>query len=174
MIVVGACGSSLALHGLQFVTPWITVADGKGKFLSHLELQLTASGDALTSVRWETEYVEETPPAHISMHTTWAHALEHDLDSALTFLFAASACITLALLYRVVSKHGHLLSAWVADVFGEGELVAEDADDGHRARQGDGRAHHHARTDSRLQHIQRAPNRLPHRPRLADASRKLD
>ena len=59
---------SLALHGMQLVTPWITLADGQGRFLSHLELQLTASGDALTAVRWEGQYVDEHPPDQISVH----------------------------------------------------------------------------------------------------------
>ena len=96
---------SLALHGLQFVTPWITVADGKGKFLSHLELQLTASGDALTAVRWETEYSDE-PPAHVSVQTTWEHALEHDLESALALLFFLVACVAAVLAYATCSTHG--------------------------------------------------------------------
>jgi hypothetical protein len=99
-------GSSLALHGLQFVTPWIVVADGNGRFLSHLDLLLTASGDALTAVRWETQYVDETPPTHISVHTTWQHSLEHDLSSALSVLFVVAAVLVAALAYATCRQHG--------------------------------------------------------------------
>ena len=96
---------ALALHGLDFVTTWITVADGKGKFLSHLELLLTASGDALTGVRWETEYVDDEPPAHVSVHTAWNHEADADLDSALNALFYISALITILLVYFVCRDH---------------------------------------------------------------------
>ena len=63
---------SLALLGLQFITPWITVADGSGRHLEQLELRLTASGDSLAGVRWEGHYVDNTggefaPPAHIAL-----------------------------------------------------------------------------------------------------------
>ena len=109
---------SLALHNLQFVTPWITVSDGKGRFLSHLDLSLTASGDALTAVRWEPEYVEQEPPEHISVHTTWEHAKEHDLESALAFLFLSCAFISAWVLYTVCQKHGR---STLAKVFSDDE-----------------------------------------------------
>ena len=120
--------SSLALHGLQFVTPWITVADGKGRFLSHLELQLTAAGDALTAVRWETEYVDEAPPNHISVHTKWEHALEHDLSSALTLLFLVAGCLAAALAYFTCRKHGGSTIAKL--LYDEDDYSGEPRDEG--------------------------------------------
>jgi hypothetical protein len=120
--------SSLALHGLQFVTPWITVADGKGRFLSHLELQLTAAGDALTAVRWETEYVDEAPPNHISVHTKWEHALEHDLSSALTLLFLVAGCLVAALAYFTCRKHGGSTIAKL--LYDEDDYSGEPRDEG--------------------------------------------
>ena len=129
---------SLALHGLQFVTPWITVADGKGRFLSHLQLLLTASGDELTSVRWDTEYVEEEPPAHISVQTTWEHALEHDLESALTLLFVLCAALAVAIIYVTCSRHGRsTLSKLFADSDGEARLEYDVYDRRDRYYRGD-------------------------------------
>ena len=136
--------SSLALHGLQFVTPWITVADGKGRYLSHLELLLTASGDALTAVRWETQYQEQYPPDHISMQTTWEHALEHDLSSALTLLFLVAAGIVASLVYATCTAHGRsTVGRLLSDEYAEREREEEhDSDDYdgpsyRRARRGD-------------------------------------
>mmetsp|Transcript_51292 Transcript_51292/g.133225 ORF Transcript_51292/g.133225 Transcript_51292/m.133225 type:complete len:214 (+) Transcript_51292:100-741(+) len=99
---------SLALHGMQIVTPWITVADGRGRFLSQIELQLTALGSELSSLRWETQYVDEEPPAHITVHTVWEHAREHDLESALALLFAVAAVLALIVLWITCAKDGEV------------------------------------------------------------------
>ena len=130
---------SIALHGLQFITPWITVADGNGRFLSHLELLLTASGDALSAVRWETEYVDEEPPAHVTVHTTWEDALEHDLESALGLLFVVAACLVAYLVRATCRKHGASTLA---------KLFADDAD-GDEYRDVDRVRYHHERRGGR-------------------------
>ena len=137
---------ALALHGLQFVTPWITVADGKGRYLSHLTLLLTASGDALTAVRWETQYVygqNTGPPDHITMQTTWDHALEHDLSSALTLLFLVAAGILASLVYATCTAHGRsTLGKLLSDDYEREREEDNDSDDAvpsyRRARRGDG------------------------------------
>ena len=97
---------SFALHGLRFATPWIVVADGDGRFLSQLEFRLTALGDELAAVRWETQYDDEEPPAHIIVRTVWDHATEHDLGAALTLAFAVAATTVLLLLWCTCARHG--------------------------------------------------------------------
>ena len=66
---------SFALLSLQVTTPWITVSTGTGRYLSHLELGLTASGDSVTAVRWSGEYLDEHddsgPPQHIGLRLVW-------------------------------------------------------------------------------------------------------
>ena len=99
-------GSSLALQGLQLTTPWITVADGKGRFLSHLTLSLTASGGTLSAMRWDTLYVDEEPPPHIIIGTVWDHAIEEDLATALGVLYVVAAALVLALAWRTCTAHG--------------------------------------------------------------------
>ena len=95
---------SLALSGLQFVTPWITVSDGSGRFLSHLELRLTASGNDISALRWEMQYVDEEPPPHITVRTVWEEALEHDLGGALGLVFAVAALASIVVLWLTCAR----------------------------------------------------------------------
>ena len=103
---------SLALSGLELTTPWITVADGRGQYLTALELQLTASGDSVMALRTETEYAwPEEPPKHIVVRTVWEHAMEHDLTAALAWLFVLAACGVCALTYLTCRRHGAFATA---------------------------------------------------------------
>ena len=97
---------SFAFDGLQQVTPWITVSDGKGRFLSHLTLSLTAAGDALTAVRWQAAYIDgEVPPEHVHLKTVWEDAIEHDLSVALQVLFLVAAALALGLGYTTCARN---------------------------------------------------------------------
>jgi hypothetical protein len=128
---------SLALHGVQHTTPWITIADGNGHFLSHLQLLLTASGDSLTGVRWETQYAALEPPAHITVTTVWDEALEHDLALALGVLFLIGACILIVTIYITCCRHGGFaLARLLADADAE-----HDERDAPSALHGGGYAH---------------------------------
>ena len=105
---------SLALLGLQFITPWITVADGSGRHLEQLELRLTASGDSLAGVRWEGHYVDNTggefaPPAHIALRVVWEVADELDFSTALSLLLLLAAALAAALLCTLCAREGGAL-----------------------------------------------------------------
>ena len=58
---------AFALLGHQFTTPFLGVADGKGNFLSRLQLTLVASGHSLIDARWLEEHVYEEAPEHIEL-----------------------------------------------------------------------------------------------------------
>lgn len=106
---------SIAIHGLRFVTPWIVVADGRGRFLSHLELRLTALGNDLSAMRiLDAHYVDERPE-HIAVRTVWEQANENDLASALALTFAAAALLATVLLCWTCTRHGSPAFAMLLD-----------------------------------------------------------
>ena len=127
---------SLAVDGLRHTTPWITVADGRGRFLSHIELQLTAAGDTVSAVRSDlrsvsrrtslnrhphhispsaaythARYVDDDLPAHITLRMVWMDATEHDVASALGGLFFGGAAIAMLVLWGTCSQYSHALSS---------------------------------------------------------------
>ena len=107
---------SIAIHGLRFVTPWIVVADGKGRFLSHLELRLTALGNDLSAMRiLDAQYVDNERPEHIAVRTVWEQANENDLASALALTFAAAALLATVLLCWTCTRHGSPAFAMLMD-----------------------------------------------------------
>jgi len=114
---------SLAFEHQEITTPWIAVADGKGRYLSHLELFLTAEGDSLAGyglsrVLWRGEYVEMEPPERVTMRTQWEHHKEIDLELALTMLFTVTAIITYGICFYTCKKHG---AGAYAELFGDAE-----------------------------------------------------
>jgi hypothetical protein len=131
---------SLALDGLHHTTSWITLADGKGRFLSDLELQLTATGDAVTAFRWEAQYVDTQPPPYISVRSVWSLSVEWALGEALGLLFLVVVLVLLLLGCLTCGQHGAL----AVDQLVEG---TESDDDGRRLGQ---RTHTDTRT--RQQH----------------------
>ena len=107
---------SIAIHGLRFVTPWIVVADGRGRFLSHLELRLTALGNDLSAMRiLDAQYVDNERPEHIAVRTVWEQANENDLASALALTFAAAALLATVLLCWTCTRHGSPAFAMLLD-----------------------------------------------------------
>lgn len=75
----------------QFITSWITLADGKGAFLTHLLFTIEHAGDQVTHVSWQTWYDEsDAPPEHVSLEYRFVDAAQQDPRSALTALFATS------------------------------------------------------------------------------------
>lgn len=94
------------MDGLQFTTPWITLADGKGRYLSKLTLSLTASGDVISAMRWETQYVDEEPPPFVTIGTVWEHAIEDDLATALGVLFFIATALVALLTWCTCAQHG--------------------------------------------------------------------
>lgn len=107
---------SLALHGLQHVTTWITVSDGDHRFLDRLEVQLTAWGEHIEAVQWETQYVEgDVPPERIKLHWVWHEELEHDLAFALRVLFLLGASLVAGLAYVTCGRVGDSAVAMLMD-----------------------------------------------------------
>ena len=98
---------SLALgHGMQHVTPWITLSDAE-RVIHKLKIKMTAAGDALAAVDFEASYsASEAPPELVVLETAWEQALEHDLGFALGVLFFCVACAVLGLLWHTCSLHG--------------------------------------------------------------------
>jgi len=107
----------LALHGLQLATPWITLSDGQGRFLSHLDLFLRASGDSIAAVHCEMQFVDESAgaPEHITLHTTWDRTLTLELSAALGALLLLSGAMAVALAWHTCQRHGGSALAKVLD-----------------------------------------------------------
>ena len=107
---------SLALNGMEHVTSWITISDGEGRFLSTLELQLTALAGSISDVRWDAQYSEgEMPPERIILHTVWDEAFEHDFSTALSMLLLLSALLVCYLAYATCSRHEGALAKLLFD-----------------------------------------------------------
>ena len=107
---------SLALNGMEHVTSWITISDGEGRFLSTLELQLTALGGSISDVRWDAQYSEgEMPPERIILHTVWDEAFEHDFSTALSMLLLLSALLVCYLAYATCSRREGALAKLLFD-----------------------------------------------------------
>ena len=83
-------------------------------------------------MRWEPTYVDETPPERITVQTTWEHALEHDLASALTLLFLVAAAAAAALAYLTCHRHG---GSTLQKVFADAD--ADEQQHSSRSRRGD-------------------------------------
>ena len=70
-------GRSFDLLGQQFVTPWIALSDGNGRYVDHLKLTITASGSTVTAARWEEEFRSGGAPPHsIPLSVHWEHDRE--------------------------------------------------------------------------------------------------
>lgn len=96
---------SFALLGQQFVTPWIALSDGNGRYVDHLQLTLTASGNTVTAVWWEEVFRSGGAPPHsIPLSIHWEHSMEEDAASALGFLFGTAALALFFLLCRTLQK----------------------------------------------------------------------
>eukprot|EP00965_Chrysotila_dentata_P192092 6174969-Pleurochrysis_carterae.AAC.3 len=95
---------SFSLAGQQFITPWLSIADGHGNFLSRLQLTLVASGGLVYAARWSEEQVLEEPPDRVVLDVRWEHHLHEDLASGLGLLFVAGLAIMLVLLCIVFQQ----------------------------------------------------------------------
>jgi hypothetical protein len=76
---------SFAFDHDKVITPWITVANGDGKFLNAVKFTITYSGEHITKVRWVTDY--NTEPVHHSqwpksvwLHYSWVELIEQDVQ----------------------------------------------------------------------------------------------
>ena len=98
-------GRSFALLGQQFVTQWIALSDGDGRYVDHLKLTLTASGSTVTAARWEEVFRSGGAPPHsIPLSIHWEHSLEEDAASALDLLLGSAALALFCLLWRTLQK----------------------------------------------------------------------
>jgi len=78
----------------QFQTPWLTIADGRGHFLTHLIFTLEKAGDRVTDISWQTVYdVPNAAPPHVQIEYEFANASEEDPRTALTALFVGSLAL---------------------------------------------------------------------------------
>lgn len=80
----------------QFQTPWITIADSAGTYLTHLVFTIEHAGDQVTDVTWETIYDRRATgqPAHVRLEYQFVDATEEDPRTALAVLFIC--CLVLA------------------------------------------------------------------------------
>ena len=98
-------GRSFDLLGQQFVTPWIALSDGNGRYVDHLKLTITASGSTVTAARWEEEFRSGGAPPHsIPLSIHWEHSMEEDAASALDLLLGTAALALFVLLCRTLQK----------------------------------------------------------------------
>ena len=98
-------GRSFALLGQQFVTQWIALSDGDGRYVDHLKLTLTASGSTVTAARGEEVFRSGGAPPHsIPLSIHWEHSLEQDAASALDLLLGSAALALFCLLWRTLQK----------------------------------------------------------------------
>lgn len=111
---------SVALLGMQFVTPWIVLAEPGGRRLEVLELRLTASADSVTAMRWESEYAETGAevvptaagfalPGRILLRVRWDFAEEQQPAAALAVVLVSCALMAAVLLVGTCSQHGAAL-----------------------------------------------------------------
>lgn len=98
-------GRSFALLGQQYVTQWIALSDGGGRYVDHLTLTLTASGSTVTAARWEEVFRSGGAPPHsIPLSVHWKHSMEEDAESALDLLLGTAALALFFLLCRTLQK----------------------------------------------------------------------
>jgi hypothetical protein len=116
----------------QFQTPWITIADSAGTYLTHLVFTIEHAGDQVTDVNWETLYDRpaSSRPAHVRLEYQFVDASEEDPRTALTVLFVC--CLGLASA-AILCAVGDSDSSVVAGV-----LRAARGEAGHRRREGRG------------------------------------
>ena len=84
----------LSYSDSRFTTPWITVADGHGKYLSQLDIRfLHADGD-ISSLAWEGKWGEvgagdQHPPPAVVRYV-WEEASDTDLEGGLIAIFGGA------------------------------------------------------------------------------------
>ncbi|KAL1507699.1 hypothetical protein AB1Y20_007312 [Prymnesium parvum] len=91
---------AFALHSMEAMTSWISVATGDGRYLSSLELSLTAAGGEVRGIEWSGEYSDEAdaePPAHIELRFVWDSEQESDVGVALSLLCCCCCCLLIYL-----------------------------------------------------------------------------
>jgi hypothetical protein len=66
--------------------------DGRGHYLSYVEIDFTASGDRITKMGWKVGYQEETVesrPERVQMRYHWHEYVENDTGVGFNFLMLA-------------------------------------------------------------------------------------
>ena len=138
-------GRSFALLGQQFVTTWISLSDGNGRYVDHLQLTITASGNTVTAARWEEGFRSGGAPPHsIPLSIHWEHNVVEDVASALGLLLGTAALALLILFVRTLqtSKGDGLANAT--------REICDSVDDAEPARwQGNSRRHDEGAVNSR-------------------------
>ncbi|KAF2070114.1 hypothetical protein CYY_008566 [Polysphondylium violaceum] len=90
---------SFSLDNDRFKTSWITVADGQGTFLNHIEFKFTYSNDKIVDVKWTLDYNDEEvhhkkKPDHIYLIYRWEEAQDIDISAGLFILFTVGLSIS--------------------------------------------------------------------------------
>lgn len=97
----------------QFQTPWITIADGRGQYLTHLVFTFEHAGDQVTDVSWQTIYdAPSKPPPHVHLEYQYVNAAEEDPRTALTILFAGSLLLAALSVLIVVADSEYGQDLW--------------------------------------------------------------
>jgi hypothetical protein len=89
----------------QFQTPWITIADGAGGYLTHLIFYIEHAGEQVTDVRWELLYdTMSQPPPNVHLEYQFADAAEEDPRTALTALFVGGLILAVCSVLIALSE----------------------------------------------------------------------
>ncbi|KAG8462133.1 hypothetical protein KFE25_011583 [Diacronema lutheri] len=107
--VAGATEYKMAFSFLneQFQTPWITIADGRGQYLTQLVFTLEHAGDQVTDVSWELVYdAPSKPPPSVHLEYQFVDAAEADPRTALTAMFAGSLLLAALSVMIVAADSG--------------------------------------------------------------------
>jgi len=90
---------AFSLDNDRFKTSWITVADGEGTFLNHIEFKFIYSNDKIVDVKWTLDYNDEEihqkkKPDHIYLIYRWEEAQQEDITAGLFILFTVGLSIS--------------------------------------------------------------------------------
>mmetsp|Transcript_5562 Transcript_5562/g.7406 ORF Transcript_5562/g.7406 Transcript_5562/m.7406 type:complete len:215 (-) Transcript_5562:246-890(-) len=92
----------------RFITPWLTVTDGRGHYLHNIYFTFVYDGHHLKSVRVDSDYHPDealkVPPDHVNLVYRWETDVEVDTHTGFTTLTAMTSLGTLAALALVVKN----------------------------------------------------------------------
>mmetsp|Transcript_41974 Transcript_41974/g.67512 ORF Transcript_41974/g.67512 Transcript_41974/m.67512 type:complete len:215 (-) Transcript_41974:1723-2367(-) len=90
----------------RFITPWLTVTDGRGHYLHNIYFTFVYAGHHLKSVRVDSDYHPDeslkVPPDHVNLIYRWETDVEVDTHTGFTTLTALTCLGTLTALGLVV------------------------------------------------------------------------
>lgn len=78
----------------RFLTPWVTVNDGRGEYLAYLTFDFEYAGDHVRGMRWSAEYQPPSRrgqrPEHVVVRYRWTEFVERDTAFGFDVLLLAA------------------------------------------------------------------------------------